>query len=80
MKVEQNEFGQITISCPQIFYNGEWFIDWRSFVELSGLPSTNLHRIIKQLPNVDENIFIYRNRKLYKTVWAYQFSLRQMKS
>jgi hypothetical protein len=71
MAFTMNQNNLIQCTYPQLYADGEFYLDWSSFVELSGLPSTNLYRIIKTLNNVP--IFRYKNRSYYKTTWCYSF-------
>jgi hypothetical protein len=69
MAITINQNNLIQCTYPQLFAQGEFYLDWSSFVELSGLPSTNLYRVIKSLNNVPT--FKYKNRTYYKTTFCF---------
>ena len=71
MALIKDENNNIKCTYPQLFHEGEYYLDWTSFVEVSGLPSTNLYRIIKVLPDVPT--IKYKNRTYYLTKWCFGF-------
>ncbi len=71
MTMNANQYGRIECSFPQLYYQGEFYLDWSSFVELTGQKSTNLFRIIKSLNNVPT--FKYKNRLFYEVKFCYGF-------
>lgn len=66
-----NQYGRIECNYPQLYYQGEFYLDWSSFVELTGQPSTNLFRLIKSLNNVPT--FKYKNRVFYEIKFCLGF-------
>ena len=71
MALTKNQNGEIICTYPQLYALGEMWLDWSSFVELSGLPSTNLYRLLKTLENVPK--YNYKNRTYYKTEFCFGF-------
>lgn len=71
MGIEKNEYNQIKITYPQLYVDGKFYLDYSSFLELTGQKSTNLFRLIKSLENVP--IFKYKNRSYYETSWCLRF-------
>ncbi len=62
---------QIKCEFPQLYANGEYWLDFSSFVQLSKQPSTCLYRILQTLPDVPT--FKYKNRIYYKTTFCFSF-------
>jgi hypothetical protein len=71
MSIERNELNQIKISYPQLFVNEEYYLDYGALMDISGLNSTTLFRVIKSLENVP--IYRYKNRCYYRTDWCLRF-------
>lgn len=71
MSIEKNEYNQITVTYPQLYANGKYYLDYSSLLHLSKQKSTNLFRIIKTLENVP--VFKYKNRTYYETSWCLKF-------
>ena len=71
MSITINENKQAQCNYPQLYAQGEFYLDWSSFCDLADLPSTNLYRIIKSLENPPT--FKYKNRTYYLTKFCYTF-------
>ena len=66
IQVGKNDYNQWEF--PQIFYRGKPYIDFSTFVELSGEKKSTLHRKVLKLNGVQ--FFEYKNRKYYLLEWA----------
>lgn len=69
--MERNEFNHIQCRLPQLFYNGNYYLDYSSFVEVSGLNSTSLFRTLKAIPDVPK--IRYKNRSYFLTEFVFTF-------
>lgn len=67
--MERNEYGQLEFY--QLFFKGEFYIDFTTLMSITSQPSSTLHRILTTLKNVP--CITYKNRKYYKTSFALQF-------
>ncbi len=71
MAITVNENNHIQCTYHQLYFQGEFYLDWTALVEVSGQPSTNLYRIIKSLNDVPK--ITYKNRCYYLTSWCMRF-------
>ncbi len=62
--MEPNQYGQLLLQYPQVFYQGYYYLAYQDFIEMSGLPKTTLHRIIKVIPDVPK--ISIKNRTFYR--------------
>jgi hypothetical protein len=58
----------------QVYYIGEFYLEWTEVCDVIGLPRTTLLRMIKNLDILkEEDVFYYKNRKLIKRNWVFEF-------
>lgn len=71
MPIETNEFNQIKLHYPLLLWEGEYYLDYTSLVDLTGQKSTSLFRLIKGMKDV--KTFEYKNRKYYSVEFGLRF-------
>ena len=58
---------------PRLLYtDGKTYLDFHSIKQICGgesIPKTTLFCLLKELPNVEENIIKYRNRSYYEETY-----------
>lgn len=69
--MEQNDFSQLLSRFPQIYYQNNFYLSWSDFVEITGIPSTNLYKIIKLIP--DKPTIQIRNRIFYRVDFVFRY-------
>lgn len=69
--MDVNEQGQYLIEFPQLYYQGNFYLSWPDFVELSGMPKSSLFRIIKEMEN--KPVINIKNRLYYRTDFCIRF-------
>lgn len=69
--MEQNEQGQFIIEFPQLYYQGNFYLSYQDFVALSGMPKSNLARLIKDIEN--KPVITIKNRKFFRVDFCIKF-------
>lgn len=69
--MEQNEQGQFILEFPQVYYQGNFYLAWPDFVALSGMPKSNLFRLIKDIEN--KPVITIKNRLYFRTDFCIRF-------
>ena len=58
----------------QVYAEGQFYLEWTEVCEVVGLPRTTLQRTIDRFELLThEDVFYYKNRKLIKRDWAFNF-------
>lgn len=58
----------------QIYAGGQFYLEWTEVCLVVGLPRTSLQRVIDKFNLLPpEDIYSYKNRKLIKRDWAFNF-------
>ena len=69
--MEQNDFSTLLAQFPQMYYQANFYLSWGDFVNLTGIPSTNLHKIISQIP--DKPTITIKNRIYYRVDFIFRY-------
>lgn len=58
----------------QVYYQGEFYLEWTEVCEVIGTPRTTVLRLVERYDLLPQDqVLHYKNRKLVKTQWAFDF-------
>ena len=58
----------------QVYYQGCFYLEWSEVCEVLGMPRTTVLRLVEKFDLLPpDQVFHYKNRKLVKTEWAFDF-------